>query len=400
MIDCASAKGLLSPFLDRELAQADAGQVESHLQDCGPCRGELESLKSVCALVSALPKRALPGGFLARLSARRAAPPPKPLPAPPRRGLAFAAAALVIGLIGVGASRLGTPPGAPLQTEISDLASEQAAPESFVPATPLHREVNAPGGPLDSGPEAPKNLAAAEPSKPLPRRDEEIAGVVQEDDGTRPQGGMGYRAGPAGAPPPSIWEPVNQAQMAETLQRIQALRSIMAAPEKTPIPLEGSTAPLLSRPRSESSAKGAPLAQEPCSADAATPAEACSKDAPPPAAPGEWSGPFGGANEPGGRAVSDQGAWTKVWSMLSTAPVPEVDFNSSQVLAVFLGQRPTGGYRVEIMEAKETEKALVVSFREIPQPSGKAPAPEKTAPYALKLVPRSSLPVRFEKVSK
>lgn len=398
MIDCASAKGLLSPFLDRELAQADRGQVESHLKDCGPCRGELESLKGVCALVSALPKRTPPSGFLSRLSARRAAP-PKPLPAPPRRGLAFAAAALVIGLLGAGASRLGTPTGASAPPEPSDLAAKQDSQPSFVPATPLHREINAPGGPLDAGPEAPKNMAAAEPSKPLPRRDEEITGVVREDDGTRPPSGGGYRAGPAGAPPPSIWEPVNQEQMAETLRRIQTLRSMMAAPEKTPIPLEGSTAPLLSRPRSERSAKGAPLAAEACSDPAATAAESCPKDAPPPSPPGEWSGPFGGANDPGGRAVSDQQSWAKVWSMLSTTPAPEVDFKNSQVLAVFLGPRPTGGYRVEIMDAKETEKALVVSFREIPPPSGKAPPPEKTAPYALRVVPRTGLPARFEKVS-
>lgn len=392
MIDCASTKGLLSPFLDRMLESSQLGDVESHLKDCAPCRGELESLRRVCALVSGLPKRALPGGFLSKLSARRKAP---ALPAF-GRGYAFGTAAVVIGLIAAGASRFENS-----QVSIDAVAPAQEPPAGekdngpFVSAAPINRETNARGTPLDAGPEAPKNLAAGE-AKPLPKPDREIAGVVREDDGERPPGGYGYRPGRAGAPPPSVWEPINREAMQETMLRLQALRSMMGAKEKESVPIEGSTAKLLSRSQPAGPAGGAPLSGAACG-DAKDDG-ICSKDSAPPAAVGEWSGPFGGANEPGGYPIADAGAWTLLWGRLSTGPVPDIDFKTSQVLAVFLGRRPTGGYRVVILDAKETEKALVVSYREMLPTSGKPPPPGATAPYALRIHPRTNLPVRFERV--
>lgn len=53
------------------------------------------------------------------------------------------------------------------------------------------------------------------------------------------------------------------------------------------------------------------------------------------------------------RVIRDKETFTDFWTHLHAdqtppPPLPEVDFSSEMVLAVVLGERPTGGYRVEI----------------------------------------------------
>ena len=68
-------------------------------------------------------------------------------------------------------------------------------------------------------------------------------------------------------------------------------------------------------------------------------------------------------------AVRSQSEWQKLWrqhSSTSTAsvPLPVVDFDKEIVAAVFLGERPTGGYSVEISAAEVTGSLLTVFVKE------------------------------------
>jgi hypothetical protein len=68
------------------------------------------------------------------------------------------------------------------------------------------------------------------------------------------------------------------------------------------------------------------------------------------------------------------------------------------MVGVFIGNRPTAGYRVEIAGVRRDGDALIVSWREV------APAPDAvvnqvvTTPFALAAVTRHEGPVRFEKL--
>ncbi len=53
----------LSAYLDEQLALAERTRVESHLQGCAVCRGELESLHRTVALLQALPRVPVPRAF-------------------------------------------------------------------------------------------------------------------------------------------------------------------------------------------------------------------------------------------------------------------------------------------------------------------------------------------------
>ncbi|MBD2526672.1 protease complex subunit PrcB family protein [Nostoc sp. FACHB-133] len=61
--------------------------------------------------------------------------------------------------------------------------------------------------------------------------------------------------------------------------------------------------------------------------------------------------------------------WASVWqqhasNIIPPPPVPGVDFTDNQVVAVFMGEKRTGGYSVEILtvETKSSEKENLASL--------------------------------------
>ena len=76
-----------------------------------------------------------------------------------------------------------------------------------------------------------------------------------------------------------------------------------------------------------------------------------------------------GIREPSQVAIRSQSEWQKLWrehTSPSAAPVPlpAVDFDKEIVAAVFLGEKPTGGYGVEIFAAEVTDSSLTIFVKE------------------------------------
>ncbi len=60
-----------------------------------------------------------------------------------------------------------------------------------------------------------------------------------------------------------------------------------------------------------------------------------------------------------------QDLWDKIYSTRSPKPsLPKIDFTQSIIIGVFLGQRNTGGYSIEITKVLETEKNIEVLVEE------------------------------------
>jgi PrcB C-terminal len=80
-------------------------------------------------------------------------------------------------------------------------------------------------------------------------------------------------------------------------------------------------------------------------------------------------------------AARNQAEWDSLWKKHSVEtnppPPPFVDFKKQIVVAVFLGEKPTGGYDVEIVRAEQSDGALVLHYRE------KNPLPGSIAIQAL-----------------
>lgn len=90
--------------------------------------------------------------------------------------------------------------------------------------------------------------------------------------------------------------------------------------------------------------------------------------------------------------------WAALWTRhAGTRPRPAVDFAREMVVALFVGSRPTAGFDVEIVGARDEGGTLIVQYREKPPRAGAVTAQVLTAPYHLVAVPRHET-VRFEPV--
>ena len=201
-----------------------------------------------------------------------------------------------------------------------------------------------------------------------------ISAIVTGQEEVRPPAGfLGERPG----------EPGSREQAEAYIRRFASMRQQIESGKAPPVTLPGETAGLLA----EKDQSGQAIESEPVAPP----------KAPEPAAPPTpWHGDFSGGRE-GNHAISDESTWKAVWSGLSKDPAPPVDFTKEQVLAVFLGYRPTGGFGVRITKVAHEESAVVVTYRELPPVPGRTPPEGPTTPYALKIAARSPLPVRFDR---
>src|SRR5262244_523922 len=107
-----------------------------------------------------------------------------------------------------------------------------------------------------------------------------------------------------------------------------------------------------------------------------------------------------GVGQPTQIVVRSQNDWAELWSRHMRAqsappPLPSVDFSRDMVVALFMGERPTGGYAIEVTRIERTAQGLSVHYRTSrPAPSA-TQMQALTQPFHLVTVPRVDDPVTF-----
>lgn len=110
-------------------------------------------------------------------------------------------------------------------------------------------------------------------------------------------------------------------------------------------------------------------------------------------------GPLSNGSAARESVVRNPEEWNSLWAALPTKQAaPQVAFDQMMVVGVFLGNRPTSGYKVEIAGVRKDGEALVVQWREVPPAQGATITATVTTPFAVAGVTRHDGPVRFEKV--
>jgi hypothetical protein len=99
----------------------------------------------------------------------------------------------------------------------------------------------------------------------------------------------------------------------------------------------------------------------------------------------EWKGQQGGSAGAASRVILDKDAWESLWRDLSR-PAPPFDFAERAAIALFAGERPTGGYGIEIVSERSQGDDYVVRWR-VRAPSGFA-TQAFTNPWIVREVPR------------
>jgi len=99
-----------------------------------------------------------------------------------------------------------------------------------------------------------------------------------------------------------------------------------------------------------------------------------------------WQGSSAGQNEPSQQVLRDAAGWQELWRLIG-APAPQ-DFPADAVaVAIFLGDRPTGGYAVLLAAESEPGGDLTVTWQEEPPAPEMMVAQAVTQPWSVALYP-------------
>jgi hypothetical protein len=116
-----------------------------------------------------------------------------------------------------------------------------------------------------------------------------------------------------------------------------------------------------------------------------------------------WKGTRSGIGAPRTVVVRNERDWIVLWKdhiqgQATPLPLPAVDFDRYTIVGVFAGGKPTAGYSVSIMRLQFQPDGIHVSYRETAPASGPAAAAVVTQPFELRPIPKTDLPVFFEKI--
>jgi hypothetical protein len=121
----------------------------------------------------------------------------------------------------------------------------------------------------------------------------------------------------------------------------------------------------------------------------------------------EWKGVQCGVQEPKHLIIRNARDWTLFWQS-SLAPyslllskIPVIDFEKDMVVGVFLGEKTTPNYEIDIRKIRTEERAgsnvLVVRYKEVAKMLGVFTPPFAIQPFHLKKVPAFTGDIIFEK---
>jgi hypothetical protein len=97
--------------------------------------------------------------------------------------------------------------------------------------------------------------------------------------------------------------------------------------------------------------------------------------------------------------VRSAAEWHALWQEHApTLSLPFIDFDASTIVAVFAGERPTGGFDVEITGTDGGASDLTVTYRLQEPAPGDRGLQVFTAPYHIVRIPRHDGPVRFRRI--
>ena len=109
--------------------------------------------------------------------------------------------------------------------------------------------------------------------------------------------------------------------------------------------------------------------------------------------PMEWKGQHGGPIDPVAEVIADESGWTRLWLQIGQ-DAPDLDFKKYYAVAVFAGEKPTGGYTIEFVEPARKGADAVVKYKILP-PSGFS-TQAIAQPWKVRAFPRVSGKVSVE----
>jgi uncharacterized protein (DUF885 family) len=99
--------------------------------------------------------------------------------------------------------------------------------------------------------------------------------------------------------------------------------------------------------------------------------------------------------------ITDEAEWQRVWRLVGGGrPAPEINFNTQAAIVAFQGQKPTGGYSVEMVSVRRAGTVLAVRIMERRPASEDITTQVITSPFVAVSIPRppAGASVRLDEV--
>ncbi|MCS7191925.1 MAG: alkaline phosphatase family protein [Armatimonadetes bacterium] len=114
----------------------------------------------------------------------------------------------------------------------------------------------------------------------------------------------------------------------------------------------------------------------------------------------EWKGSYCGVIEPKQIVIKSAKDWEDLWKQVHKGKIlmpniPAIDFNKNMVIAVFMGQKPTSGYSIQIAEVEQNDGEVIAKVRSTSPPMGAIVLQVLTQPFHIVVVPKVESRVRF-----
>lgn len=113
----------------------------------------------------------------------------------------------------------------------------------------------------------------------------------------------------------------------------------------------------------------------------------------------EWRGTHSGLKKFKTYVIRTEDEWRSLWEKhASGATAPAVDFSQAMVVGIITGTTHTHGQGLEIMGTRTTSEAFVIYYRDAVDVFRNTPSASAYTPYHFKVIPKTSLPVEFQKI--
>jgi hypothetical protein len=89
--------------------------------------------------------------------------------------------------------------------------------------------------------------------------------------------------------------------------------------------------------------------------------------------------------------ITNQSDWASAWSLIgrgSSAPMPEVNFNTRAVVLAYQGRKNTGGYGISVAEIRREGATLIARVNEQTPKPGEIVTDALTSPFVAVSIPR------------
>lgn len=114
-------------------------------------------------------------------------------------------------------------------------------------------------------------------------------------------------------------------------------------------------------------------------------------------------GPISGVKEAQIRVVKEKEGLKEIYNYLNENRSPKllepnINFDEEVIIALFMGEKNYGGYKISVQQIKEEEREIIVYVKET-APSGKYATTVITHPYSIFKMKKTTKEIVFKKVS-